>query len=183
MAAQLSYSAIHSEFENSFGFIRNDLRAVCAGKETINYTVMLLVGCGCEMLAAARGDRKHPARILEEILEPEWKPLANALFSALRNGLAHGFDTKHLIVDGVSYQIYMQWKARAVVRLHRTPLTTRLEIGPPLLAARICQKIDELQALLRADAGARATWFEHAHRYDRERPLNRHELEAWSKLS
>ncbi len=172
MKAPPSFGDIYAEFKDSFGYIRGDIRAICSAKETVNYTVALLVGCACEMLAAARGDRKHPERILEEILEPQWRPLAACLSNALQNGLVHGFDTKHLMVDGVAHQMYMSWKARDPVKLTRTALTTRLTIGPTVLAELICKKIDELEALLRSDP----------HRHDRERPLNRHELKAWNNI-
>ena len=89
-----SFADISQEFRVSFGYVREDIRAICKGKEKINYTVALLVGCACEMLAAARGKRQHPEKVLEEVLEAGWKPLAGALFKALRHGLAHGFDTK-----------------------------------------------------------------------------------------
>ena len=43
---------------------------------------------------------------LAEVLETEWKPLAGARFESPSSRPCHGFDTKHIVVDGVSHQIY-----------------------------------------------------------------------------
>jgi hypothetical protein len=134
------------------------------------------------MLAAARGDRKHPEKVLAEILEPQWKPLADALFTALRHGLAHGFDTKHIVVDGVSHQIYMGWSEPRPFRLHRMAGTCRLFVGTRSLAGILCNKIDELEVRLRREPDARKVWYDKAHRHQRERKLNGVEEEAWRKL-
>lgn len=177
-----TFNDIAGEFKVSFGYVRGDMRAICRGQETINYTLVLLVGCACEMLAAARGDRKHPEKILAEVLDPQWKPLADALFTALRHGLAHSFDTKHILVDGVSHQIYMDWHEPRPFRLHQTAGNVQLFLGTRPLAELICKKIDELEIRLQGDPYARAMWYEKAHRYERDRKLNHHEEEAWKKL-
>jgi hypothetical protein len=182
MNSPSTFAEISEEFRVSFGYIRQDMKAVAKGTETVNYTLALLVGCACEMLAAARGDRKHPEKILAEVADPQWQPLAGALFEAIRNGLAHGFDTKHIIVDDVPHQIYMQWPERFPFRLFRTSDKAELIIGPRPLAALICQKIDELEDLLKRDARARAIWYHKAHRHKREIRLGAAELAAWKKL-
>jgi hypothetical protein len=177
-----TFEKIAGEFKVSFGYIRDDMRAICKGHEKINYTLILLVGCACEMLAAARGDRKHPERNLAEVLDPQWKPLANALFRGLRHGLAHGFDTKHLVVEGVSHQIYMGWSEAVPFRLQRTSAGAELVLDTRPLAELICKKIDELEDLLKRDSDARSLWYEKAHRHERDLPLNRPEVEAWKKI-
>jgi hypothetical protein len=134
------------------------------------------------MLAAARGDRKHPEKVLAEVLDPQWKPLADALYTALRDGLAHGFDTKHIVVDDVSHQIYMQWAEPSPFRLYRMAGVSRLFVGTRSLAELICKKIDELETRLECEPKLRQVWYEKAHRHQRERKLNRHEEKAWNEL-
>jgi hypothetical protein len=177
-----SFADIIEEFKFSFGYIRGDIRAICQSKDTINYTLILLVGCACEMLAAARGERQHPEKVLAAVLEPEWKPLAGALFTALRQGLAHGFDTKHLVVDGVSHQIYMNWSHPLPFTLFRRGSTVELYIGTRSLAELICKKIDDLELLLERDADARALWYEKAHKHQRDLPLKPIEVTAWKRI-
>jgi hypothetical protein len=107
----MTFRDIQQEIDSSFGYIRNDMHAICRGEARIQYTLMLLVCCSCEMLAAAMGNPHYAANEFKDLLPPgEWQQLSERLFTALRNGLAHGFDTKHLVVDGVSVQIYYQWE-------------------------------------------------------------------------
>src|ERR1019366_8857841 len=104
--AGLSFADIEKEFDESLGYIKNDIFALCRQNEKVNYTVALLVACGCEVLAVGRGDRKRPHDVFAELLPAnDWKALAKPLYEALRNGLAHKFDTKHLHVDGQRIQI------------------------------------------------------------------------------
>jgi hypothetical protein len=158
------------------------MRAICKGADTINYTLALLAGCACEMLASARGDRQHPEKVLEEVLDDEWKPLAGCLFGALRNGLAHSFDTKHVVIDGQAHQIFMQWYSNRSFWLGRSDGSIGIFMSARVLAEALCAKIDELEQALQLDAHARELWHNKAHRYQRDAPLNRHEKLAWDKL-
>ena len=49
----VTYEEIKEEFEYSLGYIHNDIQALCQGKQTLNYTVALLVGVACEALEDA----------------------------------------------------------------------------------------------------------------------------------
>src|SRR5688500_13696948 len=97
--AGLSFEDIKTEFDESLGYIKNDISALCRQNERVNYTVALLVACGCEVLAEGWGGRR-PHDVFAELLpDTDWKALAKPLYEALRNGLTHKFDTKHLHVD------------------------------------------------------------------------------------
>ena len=48
--AGLSFADIEKEFDESLGYIKNDISALCRQNEKVNYTVALLVACGCEVL-------------------------------------------------------------------------------------------------------------------------------------
>ena len=63
----------------------------------------------CEALSDG-GATPSKEQLLAELLpEDDWRPLAMPLFDALRNGLAHNFDTKHADLDGQEIQIYFPW--------------------------------------------------------------------------
>src|ERR1041384_6700981 len=96
------------EFEESLGFIRNDIRWLME-KSGLNYTIALLIAVGCEALAAcgAGKQRKGEAVFAELLPAGDWQELSGPIYNALRNGLAHGFDTKHLSIDGKGHQIYL----------------------------------------------------------------------------
>jgi hypothetical protein len=44
--AGLSFADIEKEFDESLGYIKNDISALCRQNEKVNYTVALLVACG-----------------------------------------------------------------------------------------------------------------------------------------
>jgi hypothetical protein len=176
-----TFEEIRREFEDSFGYIQTDMKAIGSGTQRVNYTLAALIGIACEMLAAARGMRGQPASILQEVIPP-WKPLAKALFDAVRNGLAHGFDTKHIMVGGVAHQIYMQWQGTTPLELIRTGGRVQFYLRPRVLADLICSKIDELLEQLKTDSEARHRWLDKCHRYKREIDLDPKAASAWKDL-
>lgn len=178
----LSFADVKKEFDESLGYLRNDITAIRQGKHTVNYTVALLIGCGCEMLAAGKGDRKHPERILAELLPPgDWRLLADRLYTALRDGLAHGFDTKHLHVDGEIIQICISWGYMQVIGIQRVDSGVGIYIGIQPLAEALCATIDQFEERLRHDQAARRL-FKAACEYQRVTRLNMKETAAWRRL-
>jgi hypothetical protein len=180
--AGLSFADIENEFDESLGYIKNDVSALCRQNEKVNYTVALLVGCGCEVMAEGRGDGKRPHEVFAELLPPnDWKVLAKPLYEALRNGLAHKFDTKHLHVKGESIQIYFSWTRKQIVDICSAGGGLGLFIGTRPLGALFCTKIEEFRQELQTDAAARERF---------RRSYNRHNLTkcsttetaAWSRL-
>jgi hypothetical protein len=150
-SVEISFSQIQRAFDESLGYIVNDIRALCNQKERVNYTVALLVGVGCEFLAEDDAN-KRPYEVFAELLPSEdWKTLAKPLFEAVRNGLAHKFDTKHLYVDEKPVQIYFSWDSEEVVVID----AGRLLIGTRPLGLLFCTKIEEFRRKLHADATAR----------------------------
>jgi hypothetical protein len=149
---------------------RNFLRAVA-----------LLVGCGCEMLAACRDPKiRLGERVFVELLpDGDWQVLAKHLYTALRDGLAHGFDTKHIVVDGKEHQISFHWDETQVIRILPIGVELGIRIGPCVLAEALCAKITDFETMLRTDEPARQRFIA-----ARQRPaeLGREEREAWRRL-
>lgn len=180
-----TYNEIKEEFDNSLGYIRNDITAIRQGAATINYTVMLLIGCGCEMLAATLGDRKRRGeRVFAELLPPgDWRLLADSIYTALRDGLAHGFDTKHLDVGGTLIQIQVSWSNANACEIIQTPKGPWLRIGVSPIATALIAKINEYEKLLQAPANEEArVLFKKSCDQQRTKPLNQHERAAWTRL-
>jgi hypothetical protein len=178
----LSFANIGREFEESLGYIRNDVNAIRRGKHTVNYTVVLLISCGCEMLAAAKGDNKRRGeRVLAELLPTgDWQLLAKRLYTALRDGLAHGFQTKHLVVDNQQIQIYISWFNTSIVEVRRVRGGLGLYIGIQPLADALCAKIDEFERSLRQSEAARKV-FKKAAEFQRTAVLDQREQAAWRR--
>src|SRR5579871_5919144 len=156
---KLTYADIKQEFDVSLGYVRQDIRWLLQSGSSLNYTVALLIGCGCEMLAAAaKGDKHRRGEyVLAELLPPgDWRLLADTLYTALRDGLAHGFDTKHLVVDGKPIQIYMTWRwPRLAEIMCEAGGVMGVRVGTQVLANALCEKIDEFEKQLQQDESAR----------------------------
>jgi hypothetical protein len=97
----------------------------------LNYTIALLVGCGCETLADCRGGAKRKGeKVFAELLPSDGlQVLANRLYGALRDGLAHGFDTIHLSVDGAEHQIYLDSRGPQGIAIVNNSRGIGLRIG------------------------------------------------------
>jgi hypothetical protein len=150
----MTYEDIKQEFDESLGYIHNDIAWLCEHNSGLNYTVALLIGCACEALADS-GAYPTKVRALAELLpDDEWKQLAKPLFDALRNGLAHSFDTKHLQVNGEPIQIYIDWAMTTVIAIRKANGADGLFIGARPLAANVCAAINAFRARLQSDAVA-----------------------------
>jgi hypothetical protein len=147
---------VKQEFAESLGYIRQDICWLLNHDSGLNYTIALLICCGCEMLAALKDKNRRGEKVFAEILPSGgWQVLAGRIYEALRNGLAHGFDTKHLLVDGTQYQIYLGVKGPQDIRIIQTNRGAGLYIGIRSLAEALCAKITDFEALLEHDDDAR----------------------------
>lgn len=174
--------AVMQEFEETLGYIRQDINWLLEKDSSLNYTIALLIGCGCEMLAACAGDRnRRGERVFAELLPDtkELQTLAVRLYSALRDGLAHGFDTKHLRVDGTEHQIYLTSQGPQGITIVRNRRGIGLQIGVGALAKCLCDKITEFENQLKRDEDARRRFMEAR---QPKADLNAAEADAWRAL-
>jgi hypothetical protein len=150
----MTYDDIKHEFDESLGYIHNDIAWLCEHNSGLNYTVALLIGCACEALADG-GAYPSKERALAELLpDDDWKQLAKPLFDALRNGLAHSFDTKHLHVDSEAIQIYIVWNMPTAIGIKKANGADGLFIGTRLLAGKVCAAINTFRTKLQSDPTA-----------------------------
>ena len=65
------FAVVKVKFDETLGYIRQDLRWLLEKRSSLNYTIALLIGCGCEMLAACGGDKQRRGeRVFAELLPP-----------------------------------------------------------------------------------------------------------------
>jgi hypothetical protein len=179
--AQVSFADIKGEFDETLAYIRQDIKWLLDHNSGLNYTIGLLVGCGCEMLADCRGSTKARGEIVFGELLPsgELQVLANRLYGALRDGLAHGFDTKHLFVDGTEHQIHLDSRGPQGIAIVNNSRGIGLRICIRSLAEALCAKITDFETLLQQDEETRKR-FQKAHQ--RTADLNREEAAAWRAM-
>jgi hypothetical protein len=183
MVKALSWADVKREFDESLGYVRQDIRWLREHDCGLNYTVALLVGCGCEMLSAGGEDKGRRGEAIFAKLLPtsDWRLLADKLYTAIRDGLAHGFDTKQLEVDGQMIQIDICWPHSSVIEVRNVDGSVEVLVGIQPLAAALCAKIDDFEKLLQNDATARKR-FRQSREYQRVTQLNRTEISAWRRL-
>jgi hypothetical protein len=150
----VSFADIKTEFEDSLGYIHNDIEWLCQKNSSLNYTIALLIACACEALADGGAYPNKQMAFGDLLPDDDWRKLARPLFDALRNGLVHSFDTKHLKVGSKSVQIYMNFHTSEVIAIKQTPLGEGLLIGTRPLAMKMCQRIKEFESKLRNDPDA-----------------------------
>ena len=133
------------------------------------------------MLAACRVDgRRHGEKVFAEFLPAgEWQMLAERLYSALRDGLAHGFDTKHLRVDGEEHQIYLDSRGLQGFHIIKNGRGIGIHIGVRALAEDVCAKIDETEQLIATDLALQQRFIKSR---QRAADVNSKEAAAWRSL-
>jgi hypothetical protein len=178
--ADPSWKDIEKDFNESLGYLRQDIRQLLKLDCKPNYTVAILIGSGCEMLAAGRGLKKSGETALALLLPPDWRLLAKRIYTALRDRLVHGFDTKFLDVSGQKVPIYVSWGLSQRIEMRSNG--AELWVGVQPLATALCQEIDNFENDLRQNAAARAL-FREAFDHDRSTPLTSDELAASKKLA
>ena len=175
-------AVVKQEFDETLGYVRQDLASLIEKHSSLNYTIALLIGCGCEALAACAGDKKRLGeRVFADLLPPtsELQTLAGRLYAALRDGLAHGFDTKHLRVDGEEHQIYLSSVGQQGIRIVRNRRGVGLYIGIGTLAEGLCRKITEFESRLEDNEDERQRFMDAR---QRTADLNATEAAAWRAL-
>lgn len=107
----VSYDDIKEDFERVRHYITNDLTLMVRQDVGGNYLAAFLIACACETIAWYKYHKQHKGSvILKELLPVEWKPVAFSLYDAMRNGIAHRYETKTLKVGGTRLEIGISWK-------------------------------------------------------------------------
>lgn len=76
------------------------------------YLAALLLSVASEALSRLAGRRKKDAVFYDVLLDNKkiGKELGEKLFDAVRNGLAHAYDTKTFVIEGQEFVIVVSWK-------------------------------------------------------------------------
>lgn len=96
------YEDVAGSFSNLRSFLLNDLDLVVTQPIGGNYAAVLLVTSACEAVGRLRYGKRSGGELFfsEYMLPTNWQPVGVYLFNALRNGLAHSYDTKTLVQIG-----------------------------------------------------------------------------------
>ena len=107
----VQYETIQKKFEEIKSFITHDLGVLVNSPSGVNYTAALLIACACETLAWFKyGKQNIGDQFLRDMMLPEqWKPVSKSLYDALRDGLAHAFETMNVKVGSKQFDIGVSW--------------------------------------------------------------------------
>lgn len=182
------FSEIEQEFDETLGFIQNDLAAICAKDLGTNYTAALLIGCACDVIAQRRGGRVRDFEVFAELLPDtsDWRTLAKPLFEAVRHGLAHGFDTKEIRFNGGIMTVTISWRRREHLSIDRTREKPSLVLNVQSLATALNEKIDSLREQLIDDSSACDRFRMSCRPGSKSKQvlsIDPREVEAWSRLT
>jgi hypothetical protein len=156
----VQYETIKSKFEEIKHNLTNDLKTVARSARSVNYTAALLIACACESLARFKYGRKNNGdQFFRETMLPDaWKPVSRSLYDALRDGLAHAFETMNVKVGSKQFDIGISWSQQTHLTFNESRTGCYLNVQNmvnDLLAA-----IDGYEQELINDPKARARFYE-----------------------
>ena len=164
----VSFGKIEKKFNETFGFIEADLRAILDLEVGGNYAVALIVACACDTLAKYRCEKKdQEAEVFKELL-PKGNPYRDAarpIYKALRNGLVHRYSPKvvrigRLHFNGQTLGIAIAWKEGkhlSVMTIGRVP---NLILNVRQLCDALFREFENYRCHLKKDAQARQSFLD-----------------------
>lgn len=112
---------VRDAFDQIPQFLKWDLRAIIDADHGGNYAAALLVAVGCEALSRVLDRPKNffLARLFTKHgLPPE---IAQEVADALRNGVAHIYDTLYIEAGDLRLELIVSWGARPHLTVRRNP--------------------------------------------------------------
>ncbi len=145
---------IEDEFNETFGYVRQDIRAVLQKDLRLHYTIALLVCCACEMLAWHHGRDQHQIFIALLPDTEHYKTIGKTLWEALRHGLAHNFRPHTIEIGKDRYRFSISSGPNPAVTV--TPGDPHwINLNIRALSMNVISRIDSYEQELRASAEAR----------------------------
>jgi len=173
-AVEITFKQIETEFNETFGYVRQDIIELLKKEGPLHYTIALLVCCACEMLTWHRDLREDQAYEVFTSLLPDAEPyraIGKTLWEALRNGLAHKFrpDTIKIENDEWRFTISSE-KSGPLIRVTRgQPHWIRLNIR--VFSSRVNSQIDAYEKELQTSPDTRLRFHEKSKSYIKTLPV------------
>ena len=175
----VSYDSIREDFERIRGYFTNDLEVLVKQNVSVNYLAAFLIACACETIAWYKYHNSKGDLVFKELLPERWKPVAFSLYDAMRNGIAHRYETKRLKVGERHLDICISWKMER--HLTFSPDKTAVYLNIKDMAGKLFALFEQYERDLRVSpdlrekfrAGSRGSW-------DKSPPGN--EIAIWKEL-
>ncbi len=174
---------LEASFKQIRNFLLSDLGRLAMLDPGVNYAATLVLMSGCELLGRLRyGSEGSGHRFFEDYMLPvEWRPVGKDLFDALRNGLAHSYDTKAIVAVGKhDVQIVISWRKRRHLSLDQDG--HRLFVNVQSLIADVRVALDRYWAELHADPALRDRYCQWLKKDRRVNVIHEKTRIAWRQL-
>lgn len=176
----VSYEDIREAFEEVRHNFSYDLCLLKSQMRGGNYTTALLIACACETLSRYTYGHEDGIRFFSEKMLPEkWRPVSQSLFDAIRNGIAHNFQTKPIRIGDSLVDIGISWRQQP--HLNFSPDKKILYLNIQTMAQQIIDLLGENEQALQTDSKLRLQ-FSNALQADWTGRPKGEQLNAWKIL-
>jgi hypothetical protein len=109
-------------------FMEHDAKNVLRMEHGGNYTAALLLSVGAEALSLLQDE--DPNTTLVAMFAPYnlGQPVTLGIQDAVRDGLAHLFETKYVVIDGTKIELVISWGALEHLSVRKEPLGLVLNV-------------------------------------------------------
>lgn len=181
----VAYPRIEKRFNQVRRYITGDLRRLVKQPKGGNYLAAFLIACACETVGWFKyGNNQRGAQVLaEELLPPEFRPVAPSLYDAMRNGIAHRYETKTLCIGDKRLDVGISWRKKPHLCVSRRQGIIFLNVQS--LAKQVYRMFSKYKRELQSDATLREKFYDSMNRkwekkFDERR--EKQELDAWVRL-
>jgi len=177
---KIPYSRIKTRFKRVRRFLTNDLKLLVIQPSGGNYLAAFMIACACDTIAWFRyGTNRGDSILAENLLPPAWRPVAPSIYDAMRNGIAHRYETKILLIGDKRVEIGISWKKKPHLRFSRNRKVVFLNIQT--LAQQVFDMLNAYEQELKTDASLRERFYQ-SMRGKWEKKTQDAELEAWKTI-
>jgi hypothetical protein len=179
----VTFGKIEEDFSELSGFVLNDLKIIMAAPKGGNYAAVLLVVTACEAVGMLRyGKKDGGSEFFRNYLTPnKWKSVANSVYDALRNGLAHSFATKSILrISDTQIEICVSWSKER--HFNYDARRKMLFINIQALSQDLCQAFEKYKAELRNNAELRDKYIVWRRKERVVEIQNEEEKQSWKAL-
>ena len=147
---------VRATFERIRQHIKWDLEAIFTADHVGNFAAALLIAVGCEAVSRLLGKRTD--HYLTELLCRRGLPaeLAADVAEALRNGLAHIYDTRYVESGALRIELVISWGAKPHLSKRTEPLGLFLNVRT--MAGDLRELFEELRFVVPDNVTVPAQW-------------------------
>ena len=110
----MTFETVEPVFVRLRDYVLRDVAKITDQAVGGNYAATAVVVCACDALGnLTYGAENTGARFFSEFVLPEkWRLVGGSIYSALRHGLVHLYETKSIRIGGRTIELSVSWKER-----------------------------------------------------------------------